>query len=96
MAAKRPTMQGRAYFDSLLTRYIEEQPDDTGQFTLSQVRIGLGTSIDSRSFSAHLERAAATTRRGCRPFTIARVTRGARVKAGGYAHAVYQYKRESQ
>jgi len=84
-------MQERAFFDALLSQYIQAQPGDTGTFTVSQVRLYHGIPIKGRGFSGHIQRLIGTPSRGDRPFVILREQR---VTKGGDPYTVYHYAKK--
>lgn len=86
MTPTRPTMQDRALYDDLLTQFIQEQPDDTGRFSISQVCIYHGAPLDRRWFAGHVRGLIGSRCWNNRPFTI---LRSERVKSKGSDPQVY-------
>lgn len=75
MAPTRPTMQDRALYDDLLTQFIQEQPNDTGRFSISQVYIHHGVPFNKRWFAGRVKGLIGLRCSNNRSFTILRSER---------------------
>ncbi len=92
MSPTKPTMQERAFYDDLISQYIQEQPDDIGAFTVSHLRLFHGGPLNGTRVSGHLRRLIRILNRGGLPFVILREQR---VRKGSDVYTVFHYAKKT-